>query len=730
MTPGRSVPKGSVGSLLVCLACLALAPARASAPVQEPPPRFAAEADLITVDVVVIDPDGQPVRGLTRDDFVVKEDGRRQSIAAFEAVEAAVPEIVAPETTVTRSAARVATNVSASPTRRTFAIVFDDLHVDELDMEQARSAVEAFVAAQTVPGDRLVLVTVSGGRFWTTTRGGRDAAFLDALRSVRSRRPAQGRAECRIGYYEAMQIEAMGNSRVADLVARRLAGLCAPPTTRPSPEQLARGAVATELTRAGVSIPSGGPSEGPPASSGSGSSLAPSPAEVYARERGLLTGTLRVVREIVARLGEVPDRKSLVLVTEGFPVDPSLDAFREVREEAARANVAIHFLDARGLVTGPELLSASGSTGLVPGPDVGLTVALWKLEDAGAKALAEQTGGLVLQANDLLAGLEKVAEESLVTYLLGYEPTNRKRDGRYRRLKVEVRRPGLTVRARAGYFAPKGRKKETPEPPAAERALGHPFDAEGIPLRLAAHVMGPAPLPGPVPKTGVEVLLAGEVRLDALKTWRRGGRTVAEPRLRLLAGARSGEWHDSEWTLWIALSSAAGEAPPAKAWHPFLTRIAMAPGDHRARLVVESGDRVGSVTVDFVIPAFTEERLSTPILTDRIVSRPGERRVMPVARRSFPASSTLHAWVELHGAAVDRDLGRRRATASVVARSADGREWASGTPAAMALESGTPSRLVSIPLADAPPGENELVLTVRDEVSGRTFEAREPFRVE
>jgi hypothetical protein len=47
----------------------------------------------------------------------------------------------------------------------------------------------------------------------------------------------------------------------------------------------------------------------------------------------------------------------------------------------------------------------------------------------------------------------------------------------------------------------------------------------------------------------------------------------------------------------------------------------------------------------------------------------------------------------------------------------------------MNLEAGKPTRLVGLPLADAPLGESEIVLTVRDEVSARTFEAREPFRV-
>ena len=57
----------------------------------------------------------------------------------------------------------------------------------------------------------------------------------------------------------------------------------------------------------------------------------------------------------MTKLADTRGRKDLVLVTEGFPTDSSLDVFRDVRREAARANVAIHFLDARGLATGPEL---------------------------------------------------------------------------------------------------------------------------------------------------------------------------------------------------------------------------------------------------------------------------------------------------------------------------------------------------------------------------------------
>ncbi len=693
-------------------------------------PVFPSQAEIVTVDVLVLDRDGKPVPGLTRADFVVKEDGRPQTVTAFEAVEAVLPAVVAPETaTSIPSVARVATNVSAPPTRRTFAIVFDDLHVGDLNVEQAKRAVRAFLERDVRPGDRLVLLTTSDARCWSTTRGTGDAGFQRALDGVTSRRLARESLALQMSPVEALRIADLGDHYVADRVRRRraiLSGLCVwtgekcecllpVPRGGVGPGDRDRPDTRIEDTRGdGCLVPPG----------------APSSEETYALARRSLQQTLRVLREAARQLGAQRDRKTLVLVSEGFMLDPSFGDFRQVREECARANVAVYFLDARGLATGPEFFSAAGTTGAIPAKDVGPTLALWRLEDAGARTLAEETGGRVLQTNDLVAGLAQVADESRITYLLGYEPTNTKRDGRYRKLKVEVLRSGLEVRARAGYFAEKGKDKNRgPEPSVADRVLHDPFDADGIPLRLAAYVMGAAPLASPVPKTGVEVLLAGEVRLDALEKQVEGDRVVAEPKLTLVASSRSGESHESDWKLRVSLTPGPAGAPPTRSWHPFLTRIAMGPGDHRARLVVESGGRVGSVTVDFTVPEATGERLSTPILSDQLVVGPADRRVMPVVRRDFPASSTLHAWFELHGAAVDSEAGQPRATAGFVVRSADGREWASGPPVAMNLEAGRPTRLVSLSLAEAPPGESEIVLTVRDQVSGRTFEAREPFRV-
>src|SRR6185436_5858488 len=82
--------------------------------------------------------------------------------------------------------------------------------------------------------------------------------------------------------------------------------------------------------------------------------------------------------------------------------------------------------------------------------------------------------------NDLADALARIAEESRGYYLLGFQ-SDVPPDGSYRRLKVEVQRPGLTVRARRGYYAASEATRE-----GTKQGLPAP-----IPLRLTAFVREP-----------------------------------------------------------------------------------------------------------------------------------------------------------------------------------------------------------------------------------------------
>ena len=90
----NSLARKDLTSALVV--CVALLPTTVQSLQQ--PPAFPTQAEIVTVDVVVLDRDGKPVPGLTRADFVVREDGRPQNVTAFEAIEALVPAVTAPET--------------------------------------------------------------------------------------------------------------------------------------------------------------------------------------------------------------------------------------------------------------------------------------------------------------------------------------------------------------------------------------------------------------------------------------------------------------------------------------------------------------------------------------------------------------------------------------------------------------------------------------------------------
>ena len=132
---------------------------------------------------------------------------------------------------------------------------------------------------------------------------------------------------------------------------------------------------------------------------------------------------------------------------------------------------------------------------------------------AGSEGLAEDTGGFALKStNDLAGGAARVAHESRVYYLLGYAPPEGKGPRDWRKLKVEVGRPGLKVRARQGYSlrtaeeigrpprsatekGEEGRGRHPPPslPPDMRRALATAHDLDAIPLRAMAYVFRQAP---------------------------------------------------------------------------------------------------------------------------------------------------------------------------------------------------------------------------------------------
>ena len=70
------------------------------------------------------------------------------------------------------------------------------------------------------------------------------------------------------------------------------------------------------------------------------------------------------------------------------------------------------------------------------------------------RLLAEETDGrAIVNRNDLAVGMKQITRDSSAYYLLGYNSSQAPTDGKFHDIKVRVKRPGVQVRARKGYWA-------------------------------------------------------------------------------------------------------------------------------------------------------------------------------------------------------------------------------------------------------------------------------------
>ena len=166
--------------------------------------------------------------------------------------------------------------------------------------------------------------------------------------------------------------------------------------------------------------------------------------------------------------------------------------FRQLLQRANRANVSFYPIDARGLV----VFDTPIELGVPPYVDRAWLTHRYE----GLRTMALQTDGeAVLDTNDVSGAMQKVFADVGSYYLLGYYSTNQKLDGRFRRIRVEVKRDDVQVRARPGYLAPTesggARRRRVDRsagakpapPPTVTRALDALAPARGnLPVRVQA----------------------------------------------------------------------------------------------------------------------------------------------------------------------------------------------------------------------------------------------------
>jgi hypothetical protein len=359
------------------------------------------------------------------------------------------------------------------------------------------------------------------------------------------------------------------------------------------------------------------------------------------------------------------------------------------------------------------------------------------LASEGSESIAADTGGFTVKnTNDLGKGIRRIATETQMYYLLGYNPTNTARDGRFRKIEVKVSRKGANVRARRGYYAgmdgsqaaEKEKKKGGPDP-VLQKALDSPFEMDEIPVRMTAFVLDEALLG----KVNTNVL--AEVDIKDFGFVEEGGRLVDTLEFLLIVAHReSGEFFQYNQKVDMRLLPATRDRLKAS-WYPILRDFELSPGGYQAKIVVrdKNAGRVGTVIHEFEVPDPAEFRASSINLSD-VVEQQTDPTAVPrpafIARREFVPDASLWAQFSVYGADKDLATGLPKVSAGWEIRAPDGSVKQRVAPTLINPTSlGRLTRLVGTKLEGYEPGAYDFVLTLKDEITGKSLSVNEPFVV-
>jgi len=369
----------------------------------EPGFRMRVTTEIVLVNVIARDKKGNLLRDLKQSDFTVYEDGQKQQISSFdfENVDALQTAGAAGET-VTGAAGNgagsllgttQASNLEARD-RRLMLLFFDFSSMEPEDIDRAVESGKKYVQANMQPADMVALVSLA-------TNMNLDLDFTADKQKILSV----------LSSYNGTEGQGFENG-----------------TT--------------------------GSSEGTAETSGS-YTADDTDYNTFSADRKLLA-----LQSIMQAMGKIPQKKSLIYFSNGISqsgVD-NQSALRATTAAAVKANVSIYPVDVRGLTAFPPGGQAQSASLHGQSAYSGASV----LNDLNGNAasqetlytLADDTGGKAfMDTNDFSGVFKQVQKDTSAYYVLGYTSTNHLKDGRFRRLKVQVNRPDVKLEYRPGYYA-------------------------------------------------------------------------------------------------------------------------------------------------------------------------------------------------------------------------------------------------------------------------------------
>lgn len=341
------------------------------------------------------------------------------------------------------------------------------------------------------------------------------------------------------------------------------------------------------------------------------------PAVCLPRHRSCDVETVATVASTL--LTAPPGRKVLILISGGrgftfgeMGEPSSRNEARELGEmftNLQRANATVYAFDAHGLEVGQ-------------GPNPSLY------------SFAESTGGRAfVNTNDPASYVGSAFLESSTYYLLGFQSSDLRTDGGFRKIEVKVNRPGLEVRTRTGYYAP----KKTASRPAGTVINGLP--SGDLPLHVTAAAFA---VPG---RREAEVIIMA--RMEPLN---------AAPNLTKVALTATAIDIDSK-SYGTQRQTMEVTSIPGSRRHPDLpSHLPLPPGRYMVRLAAESEGRTGTVFVDVEVPDFAKSPLSLSglVLQRSSASRVADKviasliPVAPTTVREFGAADEVTVFLRVY----------------------------------------------------------------------------------
>ena len=362
---------------------------------------FRTATRLVEVHVIVTDRSRNPVEGLTRDEFAVHEDGVPQTISIFEVRDTRAPRPAAPAPEVRdepgisgeRSARIRVSNQIEDASAARVVLVLDRVNAAFDSQWFARRHIDAYLSRMG-SGHSVALYVLDGSGMRVLHDFSADAASL---------------------------------RRALDVYQARVTGVYDASMEPPAETGADLGTVWIVDPSTAVS-------------------------DFFGRQRWLRT--FRSLQTLARHLSGVAGRKNVVWASEVFPIPTGragqdraefLEEMRKTTRALNDAQASLYPVDARGLM---------GAITYSRGRASFTTFDMVRGNMETMEVVAEDTGGRAFtNTNALDVSISRAVDDSRLSYVLGYYSTDTKTDGRYRTIRVEVKRKGLAVRHRAGYVA-------------------------------------------------------------------------------------------------------------------------------------------------------------------------------------------------------------------------------------------------------------------------------------